>query len=63
MASKFPCPNIGRRHFEPYESPVGEPGRMINTRKERERDLVEHGCVDTNDLSNKGQTDNAKRKR
>lgn len=55
------CPMISRSSFDAYESPVGERGRIISSRKEKERDLQEHGCVETQDLPNKGKLNNAKR--
>ena len=57
----FPAPMVSRSNFEPYESPVGEAGRMIYTRKERERDLAEHNCVDTADIPSKGKAKNARK--
>jgi len=53
------APYIGGS-FEPYESPVGDRGRVITSAKQRERDMQEHDCVATSDLPNKGQLDNAK---
>lgn len=55
------CPMISRSGFEPYESPVGERSRIITSRKERERDMQEHNCVDTGDVKKKEQVKNAQR--
>ncbi len=47
----FPCPMI-KRSFNSYPSPVT--GEIIQTRKERERDLVRHDCVPSQDVKPTG---------
>ena len=47
------APMVSRNNFEPFESPAS--GRQINTRKEREKDLLETGCMPTQDAKVKPQ--------
>lgn len=56
------APYIGGS-FEPYESPVGDRGRIIKNQKEREKDLLEHDSMPTSDLPQHGQLENARIKR
>lgn len=55
------APMVSRMSFDPYESPVGDRGRIISTRKDRERDLLEHDCVPTSDTQPKEKRNVRKR--
>lgn len=45
--SNFPCPGL-MKGMSSYRSPVSN--ELIQTRQERERDLVRHDCVPTQDV-------------
>lgn len=48
------CPMV-MKGFNSYESPVS--GELIQSRRERELDLVKHDCMPAQDVKKKGLSD------
>lgn len=53
-ATHLACPQV-MRGFNSYESPVS--GELIQSRRERELDLVRHDCMPAQDVKKKGLSD------
>lgn len=50
MNKKLACPMISRRNFEPYVSPADDSGRIIRTRRDAEKDMLDHNCMPAQDV-------------